>query len=242
MLALIAIMTVGIELRDANATPTTIAVSDVNMTDASANAILEYDTVAHIFKQVETAVLSNTSREWPPALMRRLLFEHWNHTKKPRTKMIVPGKGQKVIKDKLARLKKALAPDIFNIYEGRDASETSALQGAIREAMKSIRESDPIAIASPGIAKAPPCTFPHNPPCRLCRSHLNVSRSQCTENQQQFNNNSSTIKEVAALHAVPASRAIARVIYSVSSRAVAHSSYLTSPDDCHSRPASRSSC
>jgi len=51
MLALIAIMTVGIELRDANATPTTIAVSDVNMTDASANAILEYDTVAHIFKQ-----------------------------------------------------------------------------------------------------------------------------------------------------------------------------------------------
>ena len=51
MLALFAIMTVGIELRDANATPTTIAVSDVNMTDASANAILEYDTVAHIFKQ-----------------------------------------------------------------------------------------------------------------------------------------------------------------------------------------------
>ena len=52
MLSLIAIvMTVGIELRDANATPTTIAVSDVNMTDASANAILEYDTVAHIFKQ-----------------------------------------------------------------------------------------------------------------------------------------------------------------------------------------------
>ena len=47
----IAIMTVGIELRDANATPTTIAVSNVNMTDASANAILEYDTVAHIFKQ-----------------------------------------------------------------------------------------------------------------------------------------------------------------------------------------------
>ena len=42
---------VGIELRDANATPTTIAVSNVNMTDASANAILEYDTVAHIFKQ-----------------------------------------------------------------------------------------------------------------------------------------------------------------------------------------------
>ena len=61
----------------------------------------------------------------------------------------------------------ALAPDIFNIYEGRDASETSALQGAIREAMKSIRESDPIAIASPGIAKAPPCTFAPNPPCRL---------------------------------------------------------------------------
>ena len=51
MLALFAIMTVGMELRDANATPTTIAVSDVNMTDASANAILEYDTVAHIFKQ-----------------------------------------------------------------------------------------------------------------------------------------------------------------------------------------------
>jgi len=56
---------------------------------------------------------------------------------------------------------------------------------------KSIRESDPIAIASPGIAKAPPCTFAHNPqnknthslslnpPCRLCRSHLNVSRSHC---------------------------------------------------------------
>ena len=39
MLALIA-MTVGIELRDANATPTTIAVSDVEMTGASANAIL----------------------------------------------------------------------------------------------------------------------------------------------------------------------------------------------------------
>jgi len=64
--------------------------------------------------------------------------------------------------------------------------------------MKSIRESDPIAIASPGIAKAPPCTFAHNTPCRLCRSHLNVSRSQYTENQQPFNNNSSTIKEVAA--------------------------------------------
>ena len=39
--------------------------------------------------------------------MRRLLFEHWNHTKKPGTKMIVPGKSQTVIKDKLARLKKA---------------------------------------------------------------------------------------------------------------------------------------
>ena len=57
MLALIAIMTVGIELRDANATPTTIAVSDVNMTDASANAILEYDTVAHIFKQARQLIL-----------------------------------------------------------------------------------------------------------------------------------------------------------------------------------------
>ena len=51
MLALIAIMTVGIELRNANATPTTIAVGDVKMTDASATTILEYDTVAHIFKQ-----------------------------------------------------------------------------------------------------------------------------------------------------------------------------------------------
>ena len=39
--------------------------------------------------------------------MRRLLFEHWNHTKKPSMKMIVPGKSQTVIKDKLARLKKA---------------------------------------------------------------------------------------------------------------------------------------
>ena len=59
MLALIAIMTVGIELRDANATPTTIAVSDVNMTDASANAILEYDTVAHIFKQARQLLTSS---------------------------------------------------------------------------------------------------------------------------------------------------------------------------------------
>ena len=50
-------MTVGIELRDANATPTTIAVSDVNMTDASANAILEYDTVAHIFKQARQLLI-----------------------------------------------------------------------------------------------------------------------------------------------------------------------------------------
>ena len=57
MLALFAIMTVGIELRDANATPTTIAVSDVNMTDASANAILEYDTVAHIFKQARQLLI-----------------------------------------------------------------------------------------------------------------------------------------------------------------------------------------
>ena len=48
---------VGIELRDANATPTTIAVSDVNMTDASANAILEYDTVAHIFKQARQLLI-----------------------------------------------------------------------------------------------------------------------------------------------------------------------------------------
>ena len=39
--------------------------------------------------------------------MRRLLFEHWNHTKKPSMKMIVPGKSQTVIKEKLARLKKA---------------------------------------------------------------------------------------------------------------------------------------
>ncbi|EOD12714.1 hypothetical protein EMIHUDRAFT_247338 [Emiliania huxleyi CCMP1516] len=100
MLALIAIMTVGIELRDANATPTTIAVSDVNMTDASANAILEYDTV-------ESAVLSNNSREWPPALVRRLLFEHWNHIKKPSSRMVVPGKCQRVVEHKLARLKKA---------------------------------------------------------------------------------------------------------------------------------------
>ena len=87
----------------------------------------------------------------------------------------------------------ALAPDIFNIYEGRDASETSALQGAIREAMKSIRESDPTAIASPGIAKAPPCTFAHNSPCRLCRSHLQrVKKSmyrESTTNQQQLINN-----------------------------------------------------
>ena len=57
MLALFAIMTVGIELRDANATPTTIAVSDVNMTDASANAILEFDTVAHIFKQARQLLI-----------------------------------------------------------------------------------------------------------------------------------------------------------------------------------------
>ena len=130
MLALFAIMTVGIELRDANATPTTIAVSDVNMTDASANAILEYDTVAHIFKQARQLLtsrvrcelsapvrsqvgrgscLSNNSREWPPALVRRLLFEHWYHTKKPSSKMIVPGKSQRVVEQKLAALKKAEA-------------------------------------------------------------------------------------------------------------------------------------
>ena len=47
-----------------------------------------------------------------------------------------------------------------------------------------------------------------------------------------INNNSSTIKEVAALHAIPASRAISRVIHSVPSRQVVHSSYITSPDDC----------
>ena len=95
MLALIAIMTVGIELRDANATPTTIAVSDVNMTDASANAILEYDTVAHIFKQAGqllisrpmralcTCRLANRSRSpsFLTSLASGLLFEHWYHTK-----------------------------------------------------------------------------------------------------------------------------------------------------------------
>ena len=102
MLALFAIMTVGIELRDANATPTTIAVSDVNMTDASANAILEYDTVAHIFKQARQLLILVT--DVALCTRRRLLFEHWNHIKKPSTKMIVPGKSQTVIKDKLARL------------------------------------------------------------------------------------------------------------------------------------------
>ena len=87
-----------------------------------------------------------------------MLFEHWNHIKKPSSRMIVPGKCQRLVEQKLAALKKAqalvlcarfesgsylaisleaLAPDIFNIYEGRDASETSALQGAIREARAS---------------------------------------------------------------------------------------------------------
>ena len=38
-----------------------------------------------------------------------MLFEHWNHIKKPSSKMIVPGKCQRVVEQKLAALKKAQA-------------------------------------------------------------------------------------------------------------------------------------
>ena len=123
--------------------------------------------------------------------------------------MIVPGKCQRLVEQKLAALKKAqalvlcarfesgsylaisleaLAPDIFNIYEGRDASETSALQGAIREAMKSIRESDPTAIASPGIEG----TAAHIR-SQLTLSALQVPSPTCQEvNVPRINNKSST--------------------------------------------------
>ena len=95
--------------------------------------------------------------------------------------------------------------------------------------MKSIRESDPIAIASPGIANSEGTahsltTHPVGSagPISTCQE-VNVPRISNKSTTTHLNDRGSSRSSCGTR-----SRAVARVIYSAPSRAVAHSSYFTS--------------